>query len=70
MYPGSRTTTPRPRWQTVLSLTADETGATALEYALIAALIVLAILTGLRTLGANLVGLPLQSIITAIQSVV
>jgi len=70
VYRGSRTTIRRPRWRTVLSLTADDAGATAVEYGLIAALIVLAILAGLKTLGANLVGLPLQSIITAIQSVV
>jgi Flp pilus assembly pilin Flp len=36
------------------------------EYGLIAALVVLAILGGLKALGADLAGLPLQSIIDAI----
>jgi Flp pilus assembly pilin Flp len=48
---------------------ADETGATAVEYGLIAGLIAIAILGALRSLGDNLINLPLQSIIAAIQSV-
>ena len=69
MTPGARTCLPHPRWRPALALLADETGATAIEYGLIAALIVVAILSGLKTLGNDLVNLPLQSIITAIQSV-
>jgi pilus assembly protein Flp/PilA len=48
---------------------ADETGATAVEYGLIAALIVLAIISALKGLGADMSALPLQSIIDALQSV-
>jgi Flp pilus assembly pilin Flp len=47
----------------------DETGATAVEYGLIAALIVVALLSGLKALGMDMADLPLQSIITALQSV-
>jgi Flp pilus assembly pilin Flp len=50
-------------------LLADATGATAMEYALIAALIVLAILSALKGLGLDLAGLPLQALIEAFQSV-
>jgi pilus assembly protein Flp/PilA len=70
MSPGARTYLPHPRWRPALTFLADETGATAVEYGLIAALIVVAILSGLKTLGDDLVNLPLQSIIDAIQSVV
>ncbi|MGH6898568.1 MAG: Flp family type IVb pilin [Geminicoccaceae bacterium] len=49
---------------------ADETGATAVEYGLIAALIVVAILSSLKALGMDMAALPLQSIIDAIQSIV
>jgi pilus assembly protein Flp/PilA len=59
-----------PRWRAALSVLADETGATAVEYGLIAALIAVAILSGLKTLGMDLVNLPLQSIIDAIESVI
>ena len=58
-----------PRWRNLARLQANETGATAVEYGLIAALVVLAILGGLKALGADIAGLPLQSIIDAIQSV-
>lgn len=58
-----------PRWRAFSRLHGNETGATAVEYGLIAALIVLAILGGLKALGADIAGLPLQSIIDAIQSV-
>ena len=68
MNPGARTCLPHPR-RLALSFLADESGATAVEYGLIAALIVVAILSGLKTLGNDLVNLPLQSIINAIQSV-
>ena len=58
-----------PRWRKLSRLQGNETGATAVEYGLIAALVVLAILGGLKALGADIAGLPLQSIIDAIQSV-
>ena len=58
-----------PRWQALAALRADETGATAAEYGLIAALVALALLGGLKALGADLAGLPLQSIIDAMTSV-
>lgn len=56
-------------WQALPSLRADDTGGTAVEYGLIAALIVLAILGGLKTLGASIAAMPMQSIINAIQAV-
>ena len=59
-----------PGWQTLALLRGDETGATAVEYGLIASLIVLAILGGLKTLGGTIAGLPLQSIINAIAAVI
>ena len=57
-------------WQALPSLRADDTGGTAVEYGLIAALIVLAILGGLKTLGASIATMPMQSIIDAIQAVI
>ena len=66
MNAGLRMSLQRPRWHAFPRLQADETGATAVEYGLIAALVVLAILGGLKALGADLAGLPLQSIIDAI----
>jgi Flp pilus assembly pilin Flp len=69
MHPGVRTSRPRPRRQLALTLPADEIGATAVEYGLIAALIVLAILSGLKALGLNMAALPLESVIDALQSV-
>ena len=69
MSPSSRTSLARLRWHRALPLQ-DETGATAVEYGLIAALIVLAILSALSALGQNMAGLPIQSIITAISSIV
>ena len=69
MKPGARTSLPCPRWQPALTLLADDTGATAMEYGLIAALIVLAILSGLKALGADMANLPLESIIDALQSI-
>jgi Flp pilus assembly pilin Flp len=70
MSPAAKTSLARPRRRVAPTLLADEAGATAVEYGLIAALIVLAILSGLQALGADLADLPLQSIIDAIQSVV
>ncbi|HZA66598.1 MAG TPA: Flp family type IVb pilin [Geminicoccaceae bacterium] len=70
MSPSSRTSPPRPRWQPILAIQADETGATAVEYGLIAAMIALAILSSLRVLGLDLAGLPIQSIIDAISAIV
>ena len=65
-----RARTPFLLWpQPVPDLLANEKGATAVEYGLIAALVVLAILGGLKALGADLAGLPLQAIVVAIQSV-
>jgi pilus assembly protein Flp/PilA len=69
MNPPYRTSRLRPHGQ-LARLLADETGATAVEYGLIAALIVLAILSALKGLGADMAGLPLQSIIDAIQSAI
>lgn len=57
-------------WQALPSLRADDSGATAVEYGLIAALIVVAILSGLKTLGASIASMPMQSIIDAIQAVI
>jgi Flp pilus assembly pilin Flp len=69
MRPGLRTSLPRPRLQLARTLPADEIGATAVEYGLIAALIVLSILSGLKALGMNMAALPLESVIDALQSV-
>jgi Flp pilus assembly pilin Flp len=69
MHPGVRTSLPRTRRQLALTLPADEIGATAVEYGLIAALIVLAILSALKTLGMNMASLPLELVINALQSV-
>jgi Flp pilus assembly pilin Flp len=55
------------RWQTSARLLADTHGAVALEYGLLAALVVVAILGSLRTLGISLVSLPLPSLIAAFE---
>jgi Flp pilus assembly pilin Flp len=60
----------RSRWQTAARLQADTSGAMALEYGLLAALVAMAILGSLRTLGISLVNLPLPSLIAAFQSAV
>ena len=65
MSSAARTSLPRPPWQNALAQLADESGAVAIEYGLIAALIALAILGTLVQLGDALVGLPLQSLIDA-----
>ena len=70
MKPRIRVSLPPSQRQLALALQADETGATAVEYGLIAALIVLAILSGIKALGGSIAGVPLQSIIDAIQSVI
>ena len=64
-------TMPRPRLigRHAIRLWREISGATAMEYGLIAALIAVAILAALHQLGATIVGLPLQSIIDAIQRV-
>jgi Flp pilus assembly pilin Flp len=64
-------TTLRPRSirQHAIRLWQETSGATAMEYGLIAALIAVAILASLRALGATLIGLPLQSIVDAIQAI-
>lgn len=69
MTPRPRMSLARPYWRLACGLQTDETGATAVEYGLIAALIVVAILSGLKGLGLDLAGLPLGSIIEALQSV-
>jgi Flp pilus assembly pilin Flp len=70
MSPVARTSLPRPRWRSALTVVTDEIGATAVEYGLIAALVVLAIISGLQALGADMAALPLQSIINAIQAII
>ena len=70
MKPRVRASLLPSRRQLALTLQADETGATAVEYGLIAALIVLAILTGIKALGASIASMPLQSVVDAIQSVI
>jgi Flp pilus assembly pilin Flp len=62
--------THQSRWRRARSRVAEESGAIGVEYGLIAALIALVIMGTIRTLGLNLANLPLQSIITAIQSVI
>jgi Flp pilus assembly pilin Flp len=56
---------PRPLWRSALASLTDETGAVAIEYGLIAALIAVAILGTLARLGESILGLPLQSLIDA-----
>jgi Flp pilus assembly pilin Flp len=70
MSPAARTSLPRPWWRSAVTLVTNETGGTAVEYGLIAALVVLAIISALQALGEDLAALPLQSIIDAIKSVV
>jgi Flp pilus assembly pilin Flp len=63
MNAAARTSFPRPLWRRALALLADETGAVAIEYGLIAALIAVAILGTIVELGQSVLGLPLQAII-------
>ena len=58
------------RCQQALRRIAEEAGALGVEYGLLVALIALAILGTIRTLGVSLGSLPLQSIIDAIQAVI
>jgi Flp pilus assembly pilin Flp len=51
--------------QQLVALWQEETGAVAIEYGLIAALIVLAILGTLVQIGESLFGLPLQLLVNA-----
>jgi pilus assembly protein Flp/PilA len=53
-------------WQRVRSLLGDQDGAIAIEYGLIAALIVVVILGSIKALGANLSSLPLAAIVAAL----
>ncbi len=62
--------THQTRHEQALSRLAEETGAIGVEYGLLIALIALAILGTIRTLGLSLATLPLQSIIDAIQAVI
>ena len=57
-------------WVDLKGRISEDRGATAVEYGLICALIVLAILGGIKTLGEDIAGLPLQSIIDAIQAAI
>lgn len=63
----SQRTMPRSRWigRTAVDLCQETSGAVALEYGLIAALIAVAILGSIVYLGETLFGLPLQSLIDA-----
>jgi Flp pilus assembly pilin Flp len=58
------------RWQRAVRRLAEESGAIGVEYGLLVALIALAILGTVRSLGVSLASLPLQSIIDAIQAVI
>ena len=58
------------RWPTAARLQADASGAVALEYGLLAALVAVAILGGLRTLGISVANLPLSALIATFQSAV
>ena len=62
--------TQQKRCPRALSRLVDETGAIGVEYGLLVALIALAILGTVRSLGVSLASLPLQSIIDAIQAVI
>lgn len=57
----------RSWWRNAARLQADARGAVAVEYGLLAALVAMAILGSLRTLGISLVNLPLPSLIAAFQ---
>ena len=69
MSPATRTSLARAPRRPAVALGADETGATAVEYALIAALVSVAIIGALKALGADMAALPLQAIIDALRSV-
>ncbi len=58
---------PLPGWAWIAGcgLAADERATTAIEYALIAAMIILVILGGLHSLGDALLALPMNALITA-----
>ena len=62
--------THQSRRQRALSRLSEETGAIGVEYGLLVAMIALVIMGTIRSLGVNLVNLPLQSIIDAIQAVI
>jgi Flp pilus assembly pilin Flp len=53
-------------WQRVRALLGAQDGAIAVEYGLLAALIVVVILGSIKALGANLSGLPLAAIVAAL----
>ena len=65
MSAAARTSLPRPPRQNALTRLADESGAIAIEYGLLAALIALAVLGTIVQLGDALFGLPLQLLIDA-----
>jgi Flp pilus assembly pilin Flp len=68
MSSAARTSLSRPRWQNALTQLVDDTGAVAIEYGLIAALIVLAILGTIIQIGESLFGLPLQLLVDAFEA--
>jgi Flp pilus assembly pilin Flp len=69
MNAAARTSLVRLARRPILAQLADDTGAVALEYGLIAALIVLAVLGTIDQLGESLLGLPMQSLIDAFANV-
>ncbi len=69
MSSAARTSLPRAPWQNAFTRLADESGAIAVEYGLLAALIALAILGTIIQIGDALVGLPLQLLIDAFAAV-
>ena len=58
--------TRRSWWPTAARLLSDTAGAAAMEYGLLAALVVVAILGTLRSLGLTMQGLPLPSLVAAL----
>lgn len=54
-------------WQSTNRLRTDNRGAVGVEYGLLAALVAIAIIGGLKSLGLSLVNLPLPSLVTAFQ---
>ena len=58
----------RDFWRLATRLGADRRAAIGVEYGLLAALVALAILGSLQTLGVSLTSLPLPSLVAAFQS--
>ena len=70
MSSAARISLPRQPWQHALARLADERGAIAIEYGLIAALIALAIIGTLFEVGEAVLALPMQSLIDAFEAVI